>query len=199
MNHEHTCECGPRTGPMTRAQHDRIHHGMTLVDCWLASAASGDYDRMQRSLTAVHEYLLDAPTYHANVRQSGLVTYVARRCAAALPAKFDDFAAWLSAGGDIESSTSPEHRIGIRLMVAYQRRDEVHARNLLLDYVNDLPIGDITARLHAVFLCLSEIYVWIDHHQPRPQRSSDGKYDLHVLATRAAAAWNRVSTAFARQ
>jgi len=184
MNHSHDCECGPHDGPMTPQQHQRIHFGRTLCETWLKDAASGDANLQALSVVAVRTFIGGAPTFHDRiVRLTGLVDYLARRCAAQLPTKFDEFGKWVIQNGPFAGptidDTTPEARVAIRLMIAYVNRDEVFARDLILGFVNGLPDDVLPEQLADVFFCLTELYLWMRRNRAEASwRQRTANHDL---------------------
>ena len=198
-------ECGPTTGPMTRAQRQRIDHGMTVVDGWLTAARTGDPCIQLASLAALQKYLDGSQSVHGvTTRMTGLVSYLARECSRLLPDRFGQFGYWITQDNprpeQTIDDTTPEYRVSIRLMIAYKSRREDLARDLLLGYMRGLEDqSTLPDHLQEVFMCLTEIYLWIEHQQSPPRKGvPNGKHDRNVLAARIAAAWRRVAAAFTR-
>jgi len=151
---------------------------MDVCDTWLLAAATENQDHTTRSLVSIRAFIADAPTARARiVRLTGLIDYLARRCAAALPTKFDEFGSWIIRDGPFTGATiddtAPEARVAIRLMIFYVNQDEVGARDLMLGYINGLPEAEMPDRLSDVFFCLTELYLWIRRNRVHcPKRTA---------------------------
>jgi len=175
------CECGSHGDRTTPSQALRTFRTTHIIDDWTASAASEDPSRMFDSLALLHHHLHQPPcsAQVTTIRMTDLVTTLARRCAALLPKRFDDLAAWIVEDGqtgelvDIDH-TDPEARLAVRLEMAYARSDEVLARDLILGYLRGVPPELVNDQLGAIFMCLTQNYQWAVRHQHRADERRKG-------------------------
>lgn len=202
--------CGPTTGPMTPWQRERIDQGINAVCDWLEAAAGDDECAQLAALATIERYLSRAESAHGGtVRMFGLVMYLARLCGRMLPDKFDQFGMWLientphgrvvtAPDGHSIDEECPESRVSIRLMVAYANDNDRFAHELLVAFLDALPDRtEAPDHLQDVFLHLTEIYLWIQHHHFPGKDTHHVEHDNHSVAARVTAPWRRMAAAVA--
>jgi hypothetical protein len=193
------CGCGPRSGPVTQAQRERIEHEMHLIDDWTTAVTSGDLDRPHASLDLIKEFLHGASSNHdANLRMIGLVMLLGRRCAAGLPdmSRRTDGVWGIHAGtsGATVDDAPPAVKLAVRVMVAFANGNEVGAADLIAGYVASLDGDEVPENLSAVFMHLTNVYMAVDQTRRRRERKfGNVKHEVHVLARRCRATWRRLT------
>jgi len=185
------CECGGHNdGPVTTAQRERIQLCFRLVDDWLEAVLSGGDHRESAAAAPLKSFIKLAPTLHdAHVRLVGLCLVAARRCGEATrrlgcaPAVFDVDSGFVD-------QIPPFVRLSMRLVIAYSRRDDDAANDLVIAYLRQLECGEIQQEMARVFAYLSQMYLWIDDVMSQEQQRRRATR-LRTLACRLTSAWRR--------